>query len=75
MEAKSIITKPSVANGSRPGLHEITGIAWSGHGKIKRVDVSVDDGKSWQEAQLQEPILTRRSPAFRLPWHWTDSPR
>ena len=52
MEAKSIITRPS--GGQRliePGFHEITGIAWSGHGKIKRVDVSVDDGKSWQEAR------------------------
>jgi len=75
MEAKSIITKPS--GGQRlttPGFHEITGIAWSGHGKIKRVDVSVDDGKSWQEAQLQEPILTRALTRFRLPWHWDGQP-
>ena len=65
MEAKSIITRPS--GGQRlteQGFHEITGIAWSGHGKIKRVDVSVDDGKSWQEAELQEPILTRALKPF-----------
>jgi sulfane dehydrogenase subunit SoxC len=71
MEAKSIITRPS--GGQRlttPGFHEITGIAWSGHGKIRRVDVSVDDGKSWQEADLQEPILTRALTRFRLPWRW-----
>lgn len=71
MEAKSIITRPSGGqrlNGS--GFHEITGIAWSGHGKIRRVDVSVDDGKNWQEAQLQEPILTRALTRFRFPWHW-----
>jgi hypothetical protein len=42
----------------------------SGRGKIGRVDVSVDDGKSWQEAQLQEPVLTRALTRFRLPWHW-----
>jgi len=60
MEAKSIITRPRAASGfERPGFHEISGIAWSGRGKIRRVDVSVDDGKSWQEAQLQEPLLTR----------------
>jgi sulfane dehydrogenase subunit SoxC len=53
-----------------PGFLEISGIAWSGHGKIRRVDVSVDDGKSWQEAQLQEPVLTRALTRFRLPWHW-----
>jgi len=44
---------------SAPGFHEISGIRWSGRGKIRRVDVSVDDGKSWREAQLQEPVLTR----------------
>jgi sulfane dehydrogenase subunit SoxC len=75
MEAKSIITRPSGGQRlSAPGFHEISGIAWSGHGKIKRVDVSVDDGKSWQEAQLQEPVLTRALTRFRLPWHWDGQP-
>jgi sulfane dehydrogenase subunit SoxC len=75
MEAKSIITRPS--GGQRlnsPGFHEISGIAWSGRGKIGRVDISVDDGKSWQEAQLQEPVLTRALTRFRLPWHWNGQP-
>jgi sulfane dehydrogenase subunit SoxC len=71
MEAKSIITRPSGGQKlTEKGFHEITGIAWSGHGKIKRVDVSVDDGKTWQEAKLQEPVLTRALTRFRLPWHW-----
>jgi sulfane dehydrogenase subunit SoxC len=71
MEAKSIITRPSGGQRlSSKGFHEISGIAWSGHGRIRRVDVSVDGGKSWQEAQLQEPILTRALTRFRLPWHW-----
>ena len=71
MEAKSIITRPS--GGQRltaQGFHEISGIAWSGHGKIARVDVSVDDGKTWQQAELQEPVLTRALTRFRFPWHW-----
>jgi len=75
MEAKSIITRPS--GGQRlttRGFHEISGIAWSGHGKIRRVDVSVDGGKSWREAQLQEPVLTRALTRFRLPWHWDGEP-
>ncbi|MBW7970012.1 sulfite dehydrogenase [Bradyrhizobium sp. BR 10289] len=75
MEAKSIITRPS--GGQRlnaPGFQEITGIAWSGHGKITRVEVSVDDGKSWQDAQLQEPVLTRALTRFRLPWRWDGKP-
>jgi sulfane dehydrogenase subunit SoxC len=75
MEAKSIITRPSGGQKlAATGFHEITGIAWSGHGKIKRVDVSVDGGKNWQAATLQEPILTRCLTRFRLPWHWDGQP-
>jgi sulfane dehydrogenase subunit SoxC len=75
MEAKSIILRPSGGqklNGS--GFHEISGIAWSGHGKIKRVEVSIDEGKSWQVAKLQEPVLTRALTRFRLPWQWDGNP-
>jgi sulfane dehydrogenase subunit SoxC len=75
MEAKSIITRPS--GGQRltaRGFHEITGIAWSGRGKISRVEVSVDEGRTWQEAMLQEPILTRALTRFRLPWQWDGQP-
>ena len=75
MEAKSIITRPS--GGQRliaPGFQEISGIAWSGRGKIKRVDVSVDDGTSWQIAELQEPVMTRALTRFRLPWRWDGEP-
>jgi sulfane dehydrogenase subunit SoxC len=75
MEAKSIITRPSGGQRLRtPGFHEITGIAWSGHGKIKRVDVSVDDGKTWHEAELQGPVLTRALTRFRFPWQWDGQP-
>lgn len=75
MEAKSIITRPSGGQKlSSPGFHEISGIAWSGHGRITRVDVSVDDGKSWREAQLQAPVLTRALTRFRLPWRWDGGP-
>jgi sulfane dehydrogenase subunit SoxC len=75
MEAKSIITRPS--GGQRlptKGFYEITGIAWSGRGKIRRVDVSVDGGKQWHEASLQEPILTRALSRFHLPWNWDGQP-
>ncbi|NEU95983.1 sulfite dehydrogenase [Bradyrhizobium uaiense] len=75
MEAKSIITRPSGGQKlTTHGFHEITGIAWSGHGKIKSVEVSLDEGKSWQQAELQEPVLTRALTRFRLPWHWDGTP-
>jgi len=72
MEANSVITWPCpekpVAFG--PGRYEITGLAWSGHGKIKRVDVSVDGGNNWRTAELQTPVLSRAVTRFRLPWRW-----
>jgi sulfane dehydrogenase subunit SoxC len=71
MEAKSVITFPS--GGQRipgPGFWEITGLAWSGRGRIARVDVSTDGGATWTEAALQEPILPMAWTRFRLPWSW-----
>jgi len=75
MEAKSIITSPS--GGQKlmaKGFCEIRGIAWSGHGKIQKVDVSVDGGRNWQRAELQEPVLTRAVTRFRFPWEWNGEP-
>ena len=60
MEAKSVITFPSGGQVLRErGFHEISGIAWSGRGRIRRVEVSIDGGDSWREAGLQEPILSK----------------
>lgn len=74
MEAKSIITRPSGTHKIAKGYNEISGLAWSGHGKIAKVDVSADNGQTWQEAQLQEPVLTRCFTRFRLPWVWDGKP-
>ena len=71
MEAKSVITSPSgEMQLDGPGFYEITGIAWSGRGSIKRVEVSVDGGKSWRTAALQGPVLPICHTRFRLPWQW-----
>jgi sulfane dehydrogenase subunit SoxC len=71
MEAKSVITRP--AGGQElpgPGFYEITGLAWSGRGRITKAEVSTDGGKSWQDAQLNEPILPKAVTRFRFPWWW-----
>lgn len=71
MECKSLITYPSGTQKlTRKGVHEMRGIAWSGHGKITRVDVSVDGGNNWTQARLQEPILTKALTAFRAAFEW-----
>lgn len=74
MEAKSVILSPSGGQKlGKPGFVEIRGLAWTGYGKIARVEVSVDSGSSWQTATLQEPVLTRSLTQFRLPWQWDGS--
>ncbi len=72
MDAKSVITFPSGAMKlPRAGFYEVTGIAWSGRGKIAKVDVSADGGATWHEAALDGPVLPKCHTRFRLPWTWT----
>ncbi len=71
MDAKSVVTRPSGGQKlTGPGFHEITGLAWSGRGKIAKVEVSVDGGATWKPAQLQDPIYSKAFTRFRLPWTW-----
>ena len=67
IEAKSVITRPSPGLAMKgAGLYEITGLAWSGYGKIAKVEVSADGGKSWAPAVLQEPVLAKAATRFRV---------
>ena len=71
MDAKSIITAPAYPSRlPGPGWLQVTGLAWSGRGRIARVDVSVDGGRSWVAAELQDPVLPKAHTRFRLPWQW-----
>ena len=54
--------------------YEVTGLAWSGSGKIRAVDVSFDGGKNWREATLEEPILDKCLTRFKVAWNWNGSP-
>lgn len=75
MEAKSVITSPSPGE-TLPGRgpYEVRGLAWSGRGKIRKVEVSADAGKSWALAQLQQPVLPLCFTRFRIPWNWSGAP-
>ncbi len=71
MGVKSIILAPSFGfDLAGPGVREISGLAWSGRGRIRRVDVSADGGASWAQATLGEPVLPKALTRFRLPWRW-----
>lgn len=75
MDAKSIVTFPSGGQTlPGPGLYELTGLAWSGRGLIQRVEVTLDGGRTWQSAQLQEPRFRKAFTRFRLSWHWDGKP-
>ena len=74
-ECKSVITTPS---GSQTlldkGYYNVTGLAWSGRGKVKHVDVSVDGGRSWRTARLEGPVLPKALTRFNIDWVWDGSP-
>ncbi|MFL2547147.1 MAG: sulfite dehydrogenase [Candidatus Rariloculaceae bacterium] len=75
MGVKSLITSPSggqVLDG--PGLYEITGIAWSGAGRIRAVEVSADGGETWAEAALTEPGYSKSVARFRMAWRRDGGP-
>ena len=74
MDARSVITSPSYPQTVQSGWNEVRGIAWSGRGRIERVDVSVDGGTSWAVANLQAPVLPKAHVRFRHLWEWDGSP-
>jgi sulfane dehydrogenase subunit SoxC len=74
-EVKSFITSPSPGLALRqPGVYEISGVAYSGDGRIAKVLVSADGGKSWGEAALDEPRLPKAFTRFSMAWRWDGGP-
>jgi sulfane dehydrogenase subunit SoxC len=75
MDAKSIITSPvAPAKLSQPGWWPVRGLAWSGRGRVARVDVSTDGGKSWVAAELQGPATPKAHVRFQHMWRWDGKP-
>jgi sulfane dehydrogenase subunit SoxC len=56
------------------GFYSISGLAWSGRGKVKRVDVSTDGGRNWRSARLESPVLSKALTRFSLDWVWDGKP-
>ncbi|NOX52190.1 MAG: sulfite dehydrogenase [Gammaproteobacteria bacterium] len=71
MQIKSVITSPSPGLSlAGKGFYEISGIAWSGQGSVKRVEISADGGRTWAEAELDGPVLPQALTRFRTAWQW-----
>jgi sulfane dehydrogenase subunit SoxC len=72
---KSVILKPSFGMTMKgPGFYEVSGLAWSGAGKVSKVEVSADGSKTWARAALGDPVLPKALTRFRLPWQWDGRP-
>jgi len=74
METNSVITSPSGMMEIRPGYQRITGLAWSGHGKISKVEISTDEGRTWKQAHLNHPVLPKAQTRFQMDWVWDGKP-
>jgi len=74
METNSVVTAPSGMMAIKPGYNRISGLAWSGHGKIAKVEVSTDEGKSWKLAQLTGPVMPKAQTRFQIDWDWDGKP-
>ena len=71
MDVKSVITFPTSGDKlPEKGFYEIRGLAWSGRGKIKKVDVSLDGGRNWKTATLSTAPLSKAFVEFTFPWNW-----
>jgi len=70
-ECKSVVTTPSGGQVLLDkGFYSISGLAWSGRGKVKRVDVSVDGGRNWRAARLEGPVMSKCLTRFSIDWTW-----
>ena len=74
METNSVITSPSGTMVIKPGYQRITGLAWSGHGKVAKVEISTDGAETWKEAQLNLPVLPKAQARFQMDWVWDGKP-
>jgi len=75
MEVKSFITYPSFGHAlNGPGFYAISGVAYSGNGRVAKVMVSADGGNSWGEAALRAPIQDKAFTRFVMPWRWDGTP-
>lgn len=71
-DVKSVITHPSFpAKLEARGWYPVQGLAWSGRGRVTRVEVSTDAGRSWQDAELMGQSLPKAALRFQLMFEWT----
>ncbi len=74
-ECKSVITSPSGGQTLlSKGFFNVSGLAWSGRGKIRQVDVSFDGGRNWKSARIDGAVLDKALTRFNIDWVWDGQP-
>ena len=73
-EVNSVITSPSGMMEIKPGYNRVTGLAWSGYGRITQVEISTDGARTWKVARLNDPILPKAQTRFQMDWDWDGKP-
>ena len=74
METNSVITSPSGTMVIKPGYNRITGLAWSGHGKITKVEISTDGAKTWKTRSSIFRRCPKAQTRFQMDWVWDGKP-
>ena len=68
---KSVITFPSGGQKlPRHGTYQIAGLAWSGGGAVRRVEISTDGGQTWKDAEIRGPVYPKAHTRFGMNWRW-----
>ena len=74
-EVKSVVTTPSGGQVLLDrGFYNVSGLAWSGRGKVVKVDVTVDGGRNWRPARLEQPVMDKCLTRFNIDWVWDGRP-
>jgi sulfane dehydrogenase subunit SoxC len=74
-ECKSVVTTPSGGQVLLDkGFYNVSGLAWSGRGKVVKVDVTVDGGRNWRVARLEQPVMSKCLTRFNIDWVWDGKP-
>jgi sulfane dehydrogenase subunit SoxC len=78
LEVNSIITSPCPEKPwtdlKKGDMIEIEGLAWSGQGKVKLVDITFDGGKTWVEASLKGLVLPKSWTRFSYIYKYEGKP-
>jgi sulfane dehydrogenase subunit SoxC len=68
---KSVITFPSGGQQlSGQGVYQITGLAWSGGGRVTKVEISTDNGQTWKQAEIRGEVHPKAHTRFGMTWKW-----